>query len=138
MVKNNKVRWQMFANKMHREVFLFIFLAMFIPVIITIVLSYYLIFNVTAKEIGVPETIVFTLVPASYKVVKILLTITPGVLLMMLVLAHKMTHAMVGPFDRLIHELEKCVDGEKKGPLKLRKGDKLWPLVHLINRLLGK
>ena len=116
--------------------FLLIFLSSFIPALITAVALFYLIFNITAQEVGFPEAIMSTLMPAAERVVMILALTLPAVFIILLVFAYHITHRMVGPFDRIIRELEETVKGQRKGPIKLRREDTFGPLVHLINKLL--
>lgn len=127
-----------FANKYHQEIFFLVFLAMIIPTIATAIGLFYLIFNITAEQSGIPETIAYTLIPAAQKVMTILLIVVPIVIAIVLLVAHRITHRIVGPLDRMTRELGECLEGKRKGHLKLRPGDKLWPLVHLINKLIDK
>ena len=53
-------------------------------------------------------------------------------------IAHKITHRMIGPFDRIVRELDECVKDRRHGPIRLRKHDKFEPLVEQINILLDK
>ena len=127
---------RIFANKLHREMFFLVFLAALVPMIITALSVYFLIFNITAEEVGFPEAIVYTLFPAAQKVITVLLTATPITIVAILILAYQMTHKIVGPFDRIVREIDECLDGKREGPISLRKKDKFWPLVKRINRLL--
>ena len=58
--------------------------------------------------------------------------------LIMLVISYKITHKAVGPFERIIRELEERIKGTAEGEMKVRKGDKFEPLVKRINLLLEK
>src|SRR3989344_5978782 len=98
-------RRQFFANQMHREIFWVIFLAVFAPTIITTVSLFYLIFNITAEQMGIPEAIAYNIMPAAQRVTIILLVTIPLATVGILVLAHKLTHNIVGPFDRIVREL---------------------------------
>ena len=131
-------RRQFFANKMHREIFWLIFLAVFTPTIITTVSLFYLIFNITAEQIGIPEAIAYNILPAAQRVTIILLVTIPLAVVGILVLTHKLTHNIVGPFDRIVRELGECVDGKRNGPITVRQSDKFLPLVNRINQLLAK
>jgi hypothetical protein len=46
------------------------------------------------------------------------------------------TNKLVGPIERMIRELEQRIQGHRSGPIVLRPGDKLIPLVDKINVLL--
>ena len=135
--KNNRRR-RFFANKMHREMFILVFCAAFLPALITAVSLFYLIFYITAEQLAFPEAIVYNLIPVSQKVITILFIATPLSILAIIILAHNLTHRMIGPFDRIIRELNESINGRRQGPIILRKNDKFQPLVEKINILLEK
>lgn len=139
MKKNeNRRKKIIFANQLHKEVVLLVFLAAIIPAIVVGLCLYYLIFNITASEIGIPEFIAYNIIPAAQKVTFILLVSAPTIILLILIIAHKVSHKIVGPFDRIIRELDETLEGKKKNPIVLRKGDKFLPLVEKINKLLDR
>ena len=137
----NKRGRKFFANQLHREIFFIVLGGALIPTLMTTVCLFYLIFNITAEEIGIPESIAYNLIPAAQKVTTILLVATPLVVLVFLILAHKISHKIIGPFDRIVRELEERLDTKRRDPIepiRLRSGDKFRPLVEKINELLGK
>ena len=127
-----------FANKMHRAIFFFVLAATLIPAIIVTVLLYYLIFQITAQEIGMPDVIAQHIMPAAQKVLIILFIAIPVAVVILLFFAYRITHQIIGPFDRIVRELDECLAGTKHGHIIIRKSDKFWPLVHKINELLDK
>ncbi|MBU3911797.1 MAG: hypothetical protein KKD90_04345 [Candidatus Omnitrophica bacterium] len=137
MNKNNK-RKRAFANKIHKEIFWLVFVAALLPAIIVMVLLYYLIFNITAEQMVIPEAIAYNLIPAAKKVIVILLFAAPLSIAAILLFAYKLSHRIIGPFDRIVTELGECAEGRKKGPIVIRKNDKFKPLVDKINKLLDK
>jgi len=137
MKKNNRRR-NFFANKIHKDIFIIVSLASIIPATITTIAMYYLVFNITAAQIGIPEAIAYNLIPAAQKVLIILLISTPICIGILLNIAYKISHKAVGPFDRIIRELDARIKGTQKGPITVRKGDKFQPLVNKINKLLTK
>ena len=137
-MKVNNKRKRIFANTLHRNLFLLVFLAALVPTIIITFFLYYLIFNVTASQMFFPEAIAYNIIPAAKKVISILAIVLPIFILIILTLAYKTTHTIIGPFDRILRELDKCIEGTKKGPIKLRKKDKFFPLIERINKLLDK
>lgn len=136
MNKQNKRRKLFFANKIHREIFIIIFCAAIFPAIITAFSLFYLFFQISAEQLGIPESIAYNLIPVAQRVITILFVATPISILIILIFAHKITHKMIGPFDRIVRELGESIDGTRQGPIILRKGDKFWPLVDKINILL--
>ncbi|MCK5214096.1 MAG: hypothetical protein KAR05_01930 [Candidatus Omnitrophica bacterium] len=138
MSKNSNKRRQFFANSFHREMCALVFFAMFVPTTITAIGLFYLIFNITAEQAGFPETIAYTLIPAAKRVIGILIVTVPFVVAGILLFAYKVTHRLVGPYDRIMREMGQNIRGERKGPIKLRGKDKFTQLVDLINQLLEK
>jgi len=137
MNKNNKRR-RFYANKMHKDIFTIIFIAAVVPATIVAVCLYYLIFYITAEQIAIPEAIAYSLIPAAKKVIKIVMFAAPISVLIILMSARSITHKIIGPFDRIVRELDECVKGKKQGLLTLRKGDRFQPLVDRINKLLDR
>ncbi len=123
---------------MHLEIFLLIALAALLPTTIVGISLYYLIFGVTAAQFGIPEAIAYNIMPAARTVISILLFATPVSILIILALTYKISHKIIGPFDRIVRELDECIEGKKEGPIVIRKDDKFQPLVEKINKLLDK
>jgi hypothetical protein len=46
------------------------------------------------------------------------------------------TNQLVGPIERMIRELDQRIEGRRTGPIVMRPGDQLIPLVDKINVLL--
>lgn len=132
------MRRQFFANKIHRELFLLFFCVSVVPVLIATVILSYLIFGIMAEQMLFPEAIAYNIFPAAKKVLLILFVALPILIALLLILAYKITHKIVGPFDRITRELGEYVEGKKKGHIDLRKGDKFWPLVNQINLLIDR
>jgi len=136
-MKNNK-RKKFFANKLHKEIFFVVFFASILPAAIVTVLLYYLIFGIVANQLGIPEAIAYNIIPAAKKVTTILAVSVPVSILIILISALKISHKIVGPFDRITRELDENLKGKRKGHIILRKKDKFRPLVDRINKLLDK
>jgi len=131
-------RKKIFANDLHKQIFVMVFLSALIPTIIVSVCMFYLIFNITAAQFGIPEAIAYNIIPAAKKVTAIILITAPIVILVILGFAYKITHSIVGPFDRIIRELNECLEGKKEACIAVRKTDKFRPLVERLNNLLDK
>ena len=136
-MKSNK-RKKFFANKLHKEIFFVVFFASILPATIVTVLLYYLIFGIVANQLGIPEAIAYNIIPAARKVTTILAVAVPVSILIILISALKISHRIVGPFDRITRELDENLKGKRKGHIILRKKDKFRPLVDRINKLLIK
>ena len=131
-------RKRFFANQLHSDIFFMIFWASVIPVSIASVGLFYLIFNITAEQIGIPEAIAYNIIPAAQRVIGVLIVAGPVSITILLIVAHKISLRIVGPFDRIVRELDEHIQDKRKGPIILRKHDKFEPLVQKINQLLGK
>ena len=127
-----------FANKLHKQIFLTVFLTALLSAVLVSVCLYYLIFGVTAEQLGFPEAIAYHIIPASQKVTVILLLAAPASILIMMFFAYKISHRIVGPFDRIVRELDECIKGNKKDHIPIRESDKFRPLVDRINSLLDR
>lgn len=138
MNNENRRGRKVFANTLHREIFFLTFLTSVVPAAITAFALFYLIFNITAEQIGIPEAIGYNLIPAAQRTIGVLLVAVPICVLVLLFIAHRITHRIVGPFDRIVRELGEMVQGTRQGHIFLRKGDKFQPLVDKINDLIDK
>lgn len=117
---------------------LLVLLASLSPTIIVSISLYFLIFGVTADQIGMPETIAYNLIPAAKKVILILVLSLPVLITTIMYFSHKIAHMIIGPFDRIIRELDECTNGMKKSQIYVRENDKFKPLVEKINSLLER
>ena len=135
--KNNK-RYRTFANKLHREIFLTVLAAALLPCFIVTIALYYLILNVMSGQLGIPEAIAYNIIPAARKVSLYLILAAPASVFVILILAYKITYRLIGPFDRIVRELDECVKGKKLDHIVIRKKDKFQPLVNNINKLIDK
>ncbi len=136
MIKNKRIK--IFANKFHRQAILLIFAAILFPVIIAVLCLYYLIFDIVATQIMIPEVIAQNIIPAAKKVTIILAILLPLVISTILFVAHRITQVIIGPFDRVDNDLNSRIENSSNEPINIRTGDKFEPLVDKINRLLAK
>ena len=131
-------RKSFFANMFHRDIFSLICLAALIPMIVSCAALFYLIFNIAAQQMAIPEAIAQNLYPAAKKVLFIICIMTPLVIFVILVSAYRVTHKIVGPYCRILRELDRSISGTRQGPIILRPKDKFQPLVDRINILLER
>jgi methyl-accepting chemotaxis protein len=115
-----------------------VFIAAIVPMAIVSVCLYYLIFNMLAWQLGIPEIIAYNLVPVARKVNIIILLSLPAALFVIWLVALELSHRIAGPVYRLEKELDDRLDGKKTGPIRLRKKDELHILADKINRLIEK
>lgn len=136
-MKNNK-RYRTFANKLHREIFLTVLLAALLPCFVVTIALYYLIFNVMSGQLGIPEAIAYNIIPAARKVSLYLIGAAPASVFIILLMAYRITFRIIGPFDRVVRELDEAAKGKKDTHIIIRKKDKFQPLVDGINKLIDK
>ncbi|MCM8771012.1 MAG: hypothetical protein NC936_03995 [Candidatus Omnitrophica bacterium] len=127
-----------FANKLHRQIFILVSVAALLPAVIASIGLYYLIFGITANEVAIPESIAYNIIPAAKKAAVVILLVTPLAIGVILFFAWKISHAIIGPFDRIVRELDERIEGKIIGHILIRKSDKFWPLVEKINKLIDK
>ncbi len=133
---NRRRKW--FANKLHRELFLFLAFASLVPALLVTLCLYYLIFNSLSQELGIPEGISHYVIPSAKRVSFILLMTAPITIAAILFAAYKMTHKMLGHYDRVLRELDEVLQGKKNTPIVIRKKDAFVPLIDRVNKLIEK
>ena len=138
MTNRNKRGRRLFANKLHQDLFFLVFFAAVVPCLITAISLFYLFFNITADQIGIPEAIAYNVVPAARRVINILSIVLPIVVIIILFFTYDVTHKLLGPYHRILRELDEIISGQRRGPIIIRKKDKFKVLVEKINRLLGQ
>lgn len=158
MEKQPGKRKRFFANEMHRQIFLPVMWMSALPMVFSGIFIVLLIFNVVGKELNIPEAIIYNCYSTGVEVAKstvggtssgicviytkkllsALAVATPLALILLMVLVYRITHRIVGPFDRLVKELGENISGERKGPIIIRENDKFAPLVEKINELLAR
>ncbi len=99
---------------------------------------YYLIFNLLAWQVGLPEDIAYSLAPVVRKINMIMLIVLPVLLLCLWIIALEISHRIAGPLFRLERELDDHIAGKGDGHIRLRPKDELKALVEKINKLIFK
>ncbi|MDP2922642.1 MAG: hypothetical protein Q8O30_02850 [Candidatus Omnitrophota bacterium] len=131
-------RKTIFANELHRQTFLLVFLAALLPALVVTICLYYLIFGVTSAQVAFPEAIAYNIIPAAKRVTALLLITAPLTISAILIFAYHITHRIMGPFDRIVDELDGHIKEKRSGHIKIRKSDRFHALVEKINHLLDK
>ncbi|MBL7070704.1 MAG: methyl-accepting chemotaxis protein [Candidatus Omnitrophica bacterium] len=125
-------------NKLERRYLILIALSLMLPTLITGCCLYYVIFNLMAEQLGIPEIIAYHLLPVLRKVNMALAISLPVVFVILFWIGLVLTRNLVGPIERLESELRQIVSRNQIKKLKLRKRDTLKPLIEDINILLDK
>lgn len=114
-------------------------LSMVVPLIFVGGCLYYLIFNIMAEQIGIPEYIARNMFPVIGKVNMILLIGVPPLFALLMLWGVVLSHRFAGPVERLERELKKVTEQEHYSHrIKVRRHDDMKPIVDTINELLGK
>ena len=126
------------GTSVQKKLLMLIFFCAVIPLAIAILSLYYLIFSLLAWQIGLPQEVMDTLIPAIRKINLIMLVAIPILLFVIWVFAMEISHRIAGPIFRLEKELDDHLEGKSRGPIKLRAKDELKILAEKINRLICK
>ena len=99
---------------------------------------YYLIFQIMAEQLAIPESIAQNLIPALDKINFLIILSMPVVIFLLFLLGLILTHRLIGPLKRLEDDLTKISEGDYSIRLKLRKDDDLRPIAEVINKIINK
>ena len=137
-----KLKWKrrkIFANDLHKElVKLFVLVSVVPAIVVAICFYYYLLTTIGNAGIYFSGALTANMLSAAKQVITILIIAIPVCVLTILFFARKASHTIIGPFDRIINEIDQILAGKKKGPIHLRKKDKFKPMVDKINLLIEK
>jgi len=126
------------GSSFQKKLLVLIFVSAVIPTAIVSAVLYYLIFNLLAWQIGIPEAIAYNLIPVLKRINLIIFISLPVVFFLIWLMAMELSHRIAGPLFRLERELEERIAGKGQGYIRLRPKDELKTLVDKINRLLNK
>ena len=113
--------------------------SMVVPLVLVGCCLYYLIFTLTAEQIGIPEYIASTLLPVVSKINAMLLIGLPPLFLLLIAWGVVLSHRFAGPLERLEKEVKGVSkDNHYKHRIVLRKHDDIKPIADAINKLLEK
>jgi hypothetical protein len=125
------------GTSVQNKTLILVFLAAVVPMAIVAACLYYLIFNMLAWQLGIPESIAYNLLPVAKRVNMILFASLPVVLITIWFIALELSHRIAGPVYRIEKELDDIIEGKKKRLIMLREKDELKGLADKINRLIG-
>jgi len=125
-------------SQLQMKFLLLILLCILIPLFAVGGCLYYLIFQILAEQLGIPESIAANLIPVLNKINFLLLVGLPPVLVLIFILAIILTHRLIGPLNRLERDLKRISEGDYSVRLKLRKNDDLRPIADTINTIIDR
>jgi len=132
------MRKQFIANRLQLEVFLIVFTAALVPTVSMTLIIYYLFTGIEYQGIGDGGGMLLFVRPEIHQFINAILIATPVLIIALLIFSLKLTHSLVGPYNRIVRELDECLSGERKGKIILRDGDKFDSLIERVNRLLER
>jgi membrane-anchored glycerophosphoryl diester phosphodiesterase (GDPDase) len=113
--------------------------SMIVPLVFVGGCLYYLIFNVMAEQIGIPEYVAYNLFPVVNKINLILILGVPPLFALLIWWGIILSHRFAGPVERLESELKRMSEcGDYSCRIKMRKHDDMRPIADAINRLLER
>jgi len=72
-------------------------------------------------------------------ILPVLGVVVAAMLLLTVAWAYHVTHRVIGPHERVVHELDEVLSGNQKDPIVARQGDELYEeLLQRINALIKK
>ncbi len=137
-MKTNRRKIKYLGSPIQKKLLFLIFASAVIPAAIVAAGMYYLIFNLLAWQMTIPEAISSNLMPVLRKVNTIMAIAIPVALLIIWFAAMELSHRIAGPVYRIEKELDGVLSGAKHGPIILRKKDELKNIVEKINKILFK
>jgi len=137
-MKNNKRNKKYLGTSFQKKLLFLVFASAVIPAIIVGLCMYYLIFNMLAWQMVIPESIINNLMPVLRKVNLILMISGPIVIFIIWLAALELSHRIAGPLYRMEKDLDERIAHGGKGPIKLRPKDEFKILVEKINKLLSR
>jgi len=132
----NKRKGKFIGTSLQNKALLLVFVAAVVPSAIIGACLYYMIFNMLAWQLGIPEAVAYNLIPVARKVNLIILIALPVTLFIIWLIALELSHRIAGPLYRLESELDERIEKKKSGPIQLREKDELKDLADKINKLI--
>lgn len=126
------------TNTLQFKFLIYILLSMLIPLFLAAGCLYYLIFQIMAEQLAIPESIAYNLIPVLNRINFILLVSLPPVVILLFVWGVILTHRFVGPLERLEDDLKKISKGDYSIRVQIRKDDDLRPVADVINDIVDK
>lgn len=125
-------------NPLQRKYLILILFSTLVPIFLVAGCLYYLIFQVMAEQLAIPESIAYNLIPVLHKINFLLLIGLPPIVILLLIWGVVLTHRLIGPLNRLENDLKQISEGDYSVRLKMRKDDDLRPIADTINKIIYK
>ncbi|MGB2705295.1 MAG: HAMP domain-containing protein [Candidatus Omnitrophota bacterium] len=125
-------------NPLQTKYLVLILISILVPLFIVGGCLYYLIFQIMAEQLAIPEAIAYNLFPVVERINFLLIVGVPPIVILLFIWGAVLSHRLIGPLERLENDLRKISDGDYSMRLKIRKDDDLRPIADAINKIIDK
>ena len=126
------------SNPLQLKYLVLILLSILVPLFFVGGCLYYIIFQIMAEQLAIPESIAYNLLPVLRKINFILIVGLPPIVVLLFIWGAMLTHRLIGPLERLEDDLKKIDEGDYSVRLSLRKDDDLKPVADVVNNIIDK
>jgi len=130
-----RVRW-ITRHPLQARYMLIVMASTLVPSLILTGCLYFIVLTLVAEELALPESVYSILIPVFWRINLTLLVGLPAVILLIAILALKISHRFAGPIERLEKELDEIIRGAHRRPIQVRTKDDLKGLADRINKLI--
>ena len=125
-------------NPLQTKYLVLILISILLPLFIVAGCLYYLLFQIMAEQLAIPEAIAYNLFPVVERINFLLLLGVPPMVILLFIWGVVLSHRLIGPLERLENDLRKISDGDYSTRLRIRKDDDLRPIADVINKIIDK
>ena len=125
-------------NPLQTKYLVLILISILLPLFIVGGCLYYLLFQIMAEQLAIPESIAYNLFPVVERINFLLLLGIPPIVILLFIWGAVLSHRLIGPLERLENDLRKISDGDYSMRLRIRKDDDLRPIANVINKIIDK
>jgi len=125
-------------NPLQTKYLVLILISILLPLFIVGGCLYYLLFQIMADQLAIPESIAYNLFPVVERINFLLLVGIPPIVVLLFIWGVVLSHKLIGPLERLENDLRQISDGDYSIRISIRKDDDLRPIADVINRIIDK
>lgn len=125
-------------NPLQTKYLVLILVSILLPLFIVGGCLYYLIFQIMAEQLAIPESIADNLIPVLQKINFLLIIGIPPIIILLFIWGVILTHRFIGPLQRLEDDLRKISEGDYSIRIRVRKDDDLHPIADVINKIIDR
>ena len=99
------------TNPLQAKFLAIIFLSMMVPLFVVGGCLYYLMFQIMAEQLAIPESIAYNLIPVLHRMNFLILVGLPPIVVLLFIWGIIVTHRLMGPLERLEDEIRYAPSG---------------------------